>query len=200
MAERDSENNEIQLPRKTRPTLGKRPRPVLLPRPVFEWGGPFEGWARGYIHKNFWRVEHHFDTEVDALQECAALFHYCKIRYEGRISEARHMMALYKTAVSRELHTWSNKATKVRETNTAAQTLLPVINTRVSLLNHLVEAGGELGMIAAAIINAPAEMSLLFSDENRESVNTRMRRIFGIKEKRNLLDEMRAVVELKMSE
>lgn len=110
------------------------------------------------------------------------------------------MMALYKTAVSRELHTWSNKATKVRETNTAAQTLLPVINTRVSLLNHLVEAGGELGMIASAIINAPAEMSLLFSDENRELVNTRMRRIFGIKEKRNLLDEMRAVVELKMLE
>src|SRR5882757_8206440 len=88
-----------------------RPRPRLAtsrPQPAFyrpKWRGAFEGYARNFVARNFWRVRHVMLSEEDALQECACIFARCVKTYRVTVTEPRHFMALYKTAIARDFHT-----------------------------------------------------------------------------------------------
>ena len=72
--------------------------------PLPEWGGAFEKYARGFVSRNFWRVQALYGSEEDAVQECALLFIRIIKKYADTAHNPKHFMALYKTTLQREFH------------------------------------------------------------------------------------------------
>lgn len=81
--------------------LKKPARPRVDPLEFFQWEGAFENYARKFVRANHWRVAHLWGGPDDALQQAALVFSKCRAKYapEG-VYEQKHMMALFKTALS----------------------------------------------------------------------------------------------------
>jgi len=91
---------------------------------ICEWSDSFQGWTRGFVHKNFWRVEHYFCTEADAMQECGLIFTKVRNKYALVVNKpsyasytqyadpsAAWIMMLYQRAV---INAWNTFAVKDR--------------------------------------------------------------------------------------
>ena len=77
------------------------------------WNETFEGWSVKFLKKNFWRVQSTMEWE-DAMQECRWVFCHVLNKYEGRHDGPKHVMALYKVAVSGHFHDLSTRDTRRR--------------------------------------------------------------------------------------
>ena len=66
-----------------------------------EWNEAFRGWAINFIRKNRWRCESLHEFE-DLLQDAYLVFRRVRASYP-QITEPKHFMALYKTAMSNAL-------------------------------------------------------------------------------------------------
>ena len=181
------------------PTL-RRYRRSELNRPVFEWGGVFEKWSRGFVKRNFWRVAALFLSEEDALQECAAIFTHCRNRYAGKLDEPKHLMALYQTALNRAWNTFSSKDPHFRcifvehEQIPIEEPAELAWDGKLAALVSQVD--GELKQAIVAIINAPEEfLSIIFDGNDTQRSTRRLSRMFGIKSgDRDLVVELRELL------
>lgn len=181
-----------------------------VPRAVrFNWGGAFEGYARGFVRRNFWRVRELLGTEEDALQECALIFVRCKNLYEGKVDNDAWFMSLYKRALALEWITMSGKDSRIRS--------VPVpedaqgIDHNVGELSAAIAGGSaELKRLFSVLANAPSEfLSLMFNkaelvmsdnpsiaQEASVKLNRRLRRLLGIKNaSADIVSEMRAILD-----
>lgn len=135
-----------------------RRRPV-----VFEWGGAFEGYARGHVKRNFWRVRELLGSEEDAMQECAITFVQCVKRYGATVDNPAWMMALYKRALAMDWATMAVKDGRMRS--------IPIpdeaegIDYNYGDLASAISGGSaELQEVVRVIASAPAEfLGLMFS-------------------------------------
>jgi len=161
--------------------------------PTFEWGGIFEQWARGFVRRNFWRVASIFMTEEDALQECAVVFVVCRNKYTGLIREAKHMMALYKTALTRAWHSFAVRDPHYRTELSETIEITEIDYNHGPLATLLTQVDGELRAAIVAIINAPDEfLSMIFEGGNTKQITRRLSRMFRIKAgERDLITELR---------
>lgn len=70
-----------------------------------QWEGPIKGWARSFTIKNKWRCDTILDNE-DLMQDAYLVFLKLAKHYPG-VREPRHFMALFKTALSNEMHNYA---------------------------------------------------------------------------------------------
>jgi len=166
---------------------------------IFEWNGVFENWSRKFVKRNFWRVAAIFQTEEDALQECAAIFIKCRNRYIGRVVEARHMMALYQTALNRSWNTFSSRDPHFRVVFAEREEMSidePETAWDMKLSKLLSEVDAELKVAIIAIIEAPDEfLSIIFKGDDTKKITNRLSRMFGIRAgDRDLVVELRSLL------
>src|SRR5580698_10125815 len=65
-----------------------------------EWNESFRGWAANFIRKNRWKLEQVYEFE-DLLQDAYLTFRRVRASYP-RVTEPKHFMALFKTAMNNE--------------------------------------------------------------------------------------------------
>lgn len=188
---------------------GASQRVKYIPRTVkFEWGGAFEGYARGYVRRNFWRVRELCLSEEDALQEAALIFVRCKNLYEGRVDNPAWFMALYKRALAMDWITMSAKDSKLR--SIPAPEIEDGVDHNLGMLSATISEGGaEIQKLFSVLANAPAEFlglmfnkaELVLSDnpqiaqEATSKLNRRLRRLLGIKDtSTDIVSALRAVL------
>lgn len=185
------------------PTFRRKLRPVL-DRPVFEWGGVFESWSRGFVKRNFWRVSALFLSEEDALQECAAIFLHCRNKYAGKLDEPKHLMALYQTALTRAWHTFASQDPHFRcafiedDAMKCEAESEPDYNCG-PLAVLLTQCDAQLRAVIHAIIEAPNEfLHIIFGDAKECDTllaTRRLSRMFRIRaDDRDLVAELRALL------
>lgn len=179
----------------------QRKRRAELTVPVFEWGGVFENWSRGFVKRNFWRVSAIFSSEEDALQECAAIFVHCRNKYACKLDEPKHMMSLYQTALTRAWHTYASKDPHFRysylEEKAAQQEDTHAVLNDGPLAVALSQCDAELSTVIHAIIEAPAEfLAIIFgNDDDTQKITQRISRIFRINAgDRDLIAELRELL------
>ena len=147
-----------------------------------QWEGTFENYSRSFVYKNRGRAEQTLPTRDDALQECAVVFTRIISKYGTTVTEPRHFMALYKTALANH---WIDLVRK--------QALRPVLTpmteeiekqwkeqgdidgTPVQLLWR--QASRELKAVLTKIANGPQEIVNLLLDENAPNTNLLWQRI-----------------------
>jgi hypothetical protein len=175
---------------------------VINPFPRFDWGSPFEGWARGFVKRNLWRVDKLLGDEEDGLQECALVFVRCRNKYEGRIDNPAWMMALFKSAVA---HHWHDLA-RTNDPAKEMQTPDPDFGTDRNHGHFMValsEAKSEIQDLMNALLSAPSELlSIIFRDDDPVLLNRRVKRLFGISGTgmRDLMAELRDLLSTNPGE
>lgn len=185
-----------------KPELRRKRRPELN-IPIFEWGGVFENWSRSFVKRNFWRVSALFSSEEDALQECAAIFVHCRNKYMGKIVEAKHLMALYQTALTRAWHTFASKDPHFRcsfiEDDPKHDVGAVFSDGPLAVL--LSQCDAELCAVIHAIVEAPTEfLTIIFNGEDTVKITQRISRMFRIKAgNRDLIAELRTMLSDKIS-
>ena len=177
-----------------KPEFQKRRR-AELNRPVFEWGGVFEKWARGFVKRNFWRVSALFLSEEDALQECAIVFVRCRNKYAGKLDEPKHMMALYQMALTRAWHTFATKDPHFRWAENSSALPPSMAHNDGPLAVLLSQCDAELKTLMRAISNAPSEfLSLVFENDDQDTgrITRKAALVLGVKYNgRDLVGELR---------
>jgi hypothetical protein len=166
---------------------------VINPFPRFDWGGAFEGWARGFVKRNLWRVDKLLGDEEDAIQECALVFVRCKNKYEGRIDNPAWMMALFKSAVAHHWHVIASKNDPAKEMQ-APDPDFGTDRNHGQFMIALSEAQSEIRDLMNALLSAPSEiLSIVFRDDDPILLNRRVKRLFGISGTgmRDLMAELR---------
>jgi len=180
-----------------RPELKRFRQPrMAISQPIeFEWGGVFEKYARGFVSRNQWRTKHRLGDTDDAMQEAAIIFWRCVRLYRGRVTEPRHMMALFKLSLANDWNTFARQDARLRDFEIDdSEDSLDVRVTRAALRH-----GNEAVQSAVkAILEAPQVLlSMVYSDDNDENINRRMKRFLKsispseldlAKELRQLLD------------
>ena len=179
----------------------RRYRRAELNRPTFEWGGVFEKWSRGFVKRNFWRVSAVFVTEEDALQECAVVFIRCRNKYAGKLDEAKHLMALYQTALTRAWHSFARRDPHFRHSylnddKTHMEMQITPTYSEGPIAAALAKCDAELTALIHAIVEAPAEfLAIIFQDDDTQRITNRVSRMFRIKAgERDLVAELRALL------
>jgi hypothetical protein len=177
-----------------------RPRPIFTPPPLetkFEWRPVFENWSRKWVHDHFWRVRAEFQTEEDALQECALIWSRCVKAYAAKIHEPKHLMALFKTAVARD---WHSAATK----DSARRDHLAVAQQAVLSAPQVAQSGGpavvalrqgsvDLRQFFHELEVAPRHfLAMLFSDD--KGISIRARRLLGLTPGCDVIAELRSLL------
>lgn len=182
----------------------KQPRPNFTPTPCAEWSGSFEKWSRNWVRDNHWRVNEVLPTTEDALQECAMLFAMCLDRYP-HVDNPKWMMGIFKKVVCTKWIKMAEKSTLERgiiapETDiTEEQFALAYLGTYHND-GPFVCAFGQLSTDAREAINclleAPSELidfifqSPSFALPPRIEWNRRLRQLFGIRSKADILAEL----------
>lgn len=127
-------------------------------KPVLAWEGPVEGYVVNSLAANYFRVQRTM-TREDYVQEAYCVYLRITARY-AEVKEAKHLMALFKTA-------WSNRLTDLAHDDTAQRIFVPPPTVRID--DDVVERFepiGELdndGALAVAIREAPAEIRAVLS-------------------------------------
>jgi hypothetical protein len=171
----------------------------------FMWGGAFEGWAKGFVKDNHWRVRNYLGSFEDGVQQCAMVFTYCNNLYEKKVDNERWFMSIFKTAVKRHFHSLAERDTNLR----TAETIYTHEEDETATIDNLLVAAEsmspELSQVFRIIANGPREMlELLFED--RQSVmasnigettklNNRWRRLLGIKQNKDIVQELLRLLE-----
>ena len=195
--------------RRPRPKL-KPTRPALDKRKLYTWEGPFENWARAWVAKNFWKVQHHCMTREDALQECALIFARCIETYKDRVDNPAWMMSLFQMAVRNDWITFAQKDTQhrglnwlptqgdvsdLRELGKLPIQRIEITQSEGPLLAALSGASEELRTVLGIIFSSPAEvLDVLLSPRSPHKLNLALCRLCGIKTKVDVVSELRALL------
>lgn len=162
---------------KPNPVLRRARKPIVVPVRVAiredyvpAWEGEVEGWVANHLKENFWRVRCTNERD-DVLQEARIVFLRVAGKYPG--VEARHFMALFKTAWTRRFTDLSNEDTQHRDLHppmrqdagedyhyTDGISLDPIGETDNSGYLRLMvqQAPREVKMVLSLFLNAPAEL------------------------------------------
>lgn len=125
--------------------------------PNFE--GPIEGWVVNGMRANYFRVENTHSRE-EYLQEAYLVFLRVKGKYEGKVTEPKHFMSLFKRAWTNELNDLATKATHVRRF-----VQMPMLRSDDGDEAEY-EPVGELdneGFLAVLVRQAPREVSMVLN-------------------------------------
>lgn len=173
---------------------------------AFSWRGTFENWSKAYVAKNFWKVRNLFQTEEDALQECALIFTRCLNYYADKVDNPAWLMSLYKVAVINDWNTFARRDADMRsvidfrissdeEREDAAPLPVPTDSNQGMLAVRLAEASTELRAALTLLAKAPTEVLMtIFKDDARANVNRRLRRFCNIQSKVDLLGQLREIL------
>ena len=181
-------------------------RPVYKrPMPRFEWkDSPFEGYARKYVKKHFWRVKAVLFTEEDALQQAALVFARCRNAYEGKVDNPAWFMSLFKIALVNEWHSLA-----VADSATVRCSEMPdgydeTVQPDGPLAAAVAGASNELRTFLRVLGNAPAEfLDILLNypadhadaGEADSIYNQRIKRLIGISgSSADIVSEVRAIL------
>jgi hypothetical protein len=200
-------------PRPCRPTFSAPSRhreTFALPKQP-EWNGVFVGWAHGWVHKNYWKVQHIFPTKEDAVQECAVLFAVCLQKYYY-VTNPRHFMSLFTITVVRKWVNYAKEDTAQRdfmipmnEDNEYGETAADshhwdneTAHNDGAFYAAMASLSNEAHEVLEKLVAAPAELiSLLFESPRsdmrippRIEINRRLRRFFGIKSRVDIMLEL----------
>lgn len=152
-----------------------------------KWEGNIENWAKKFIKKNKWRCDpiHEFN---DLLQDCYLIFIKISERYP-RVVEQAHFMALFKRAVSNQMHDHARYMRRKRLvcTITTADPVdqavrLPGEVTNSGYLNALLAEAPEELRLALAIIETEPETLCEREGRLRSNLNMKLRRLLGIED------------------
>lgn len=172
-----------------------RPRLHYIP----EWVGPFENYARAFVARNHWRVRAKLGSEEDAVQQCAVVFVRCSNKYQATVEGPPHFMALFKTALAREFHTYATQDLKYRHDD-LDETQADVAAPR-SLASLLAGTSNELRELIGALIDAPEEIvewifgSNGLANYDRRGIARRAGRLLGISVNRDTITSLAQLVE-----
>lgn len=179
-------------------TAQRRKQRAALNIPVFEWGGVFENWSRKFVKRNFWRVSAIFQTEEDALQECASVFVHCRNKYAGKLDGPQHLMAIYKTALQRAWHTFAARDPQFRFVfmEESVDGIEGFTDNETPLSALISQVDEELQAVIEAVLAAPAEfISIIFRGTDTLLMTRRLARMFNINAgKRDLVIELRELL------
>lgn len=123
-----------------------------------EYDGPIAGYVVNHLQANYWRVASSMERE-EVLQEAYLTFLRCKKLYPD-VEEAKHFMALFKTAWYRQFNDLSNRDTKLR-----VEVPLPTMRDDEGHEREI-EMVGELendGLLAITIQQAPSEVKAVLT-------------------------------------
>jgi hypothetical protein len=174
---------------------------VARARFIPQWDGAFLLYSRKWVNNNLWRVRHTMNDE-DALQQCALVFATCSKRYAGKICNPAHFMALFKTALYNE---WCDLATydgryaptsvtmpvqpngamhDYHEASPAAQVLVDIWHS----------ASADLKLVLNSLAQSPNDFLDLMLEDDPAYLNTRMKRLHGIRGDADLVGELRTLL------
>lgn len=123
-----------------------------------EFTGPIEGYVVNGMKANYFRVERSL-TREEYLQEAYLVFLRVKAKYEGKVEEPKHFMALFKRAWANELNDLAT-----RDTHNRIFVAMPTRRGDDGDEAMEVEPVGELdndGLLATMIRQAPQEVALV---------------------------------------
>lgn len=121
-----------------------------------EFKGPIEGWVVNFLKTNYWRVAGSMPRE-DVMQEAYVVFLRVKRKYPK--ADAKHFMALFKTAWTRQFTDFANEDTASR-----VVTEMPRIKVDDDLLEF--DPMGDCdndGYLAVMIRQAPREVAMVIN-------------------------------------
>jgi hypothetical protein len=128
--------------------------------PVFE--GEIEGWTANHLRENLWRVARTKDRD-DCMQEAQIVFLRCARMYPD--VNARHFMALYKTAWTNAFHRFSRNDTRLREAEALSDGRECNMEAMGETCNEgelrvmLRQAPREVRMVLNLLLRAPQELA-----------------------------------------
>jgi hypothetical protein len=147
-----------------------------------EWKGPLEGYVVNTLTKQYWKVARTLAYE-DCMQEAYVVFLRCRRKYP-RLKEAKHFMALFKTAWYRQFINLANADTAYRifgpmPTNVDGEPYEQVgeLDNDGFIACVLREAPGEIRMIISLFLGAPQE---LLEAALGEGGSERINRLLGL--------------------
>jgi DNA-directed RNA polymerase specialized sigma24 family protein len=152
--------------------------------PDWQWGNPFEGWARNFVRRNSWRVTRSIGEYEDCLQECALVFARCRNKYRGKVKDPAHFMALFQRAVRNQFHIRAVEDYRFR-LSLEKQRSLPAIqeeDPNASIVDIWESSSEELQRFLKTLADSPAELlELLLPDHRtREELERRWIRLCRI--------------------
>lgn len=142
---------------------------VRLPKQP-EWDGLWQGWTAKYIRKHRAMAD---DTDEfqDLMHDAYLIFRYVKATYP-LVTEPKHLMALYQTALRNE---FIDKSQKKRQKNALEVSLEHVMGEDLKLIDTLGELNNE-GYLKVLIDELPQEVKTLLSIFNDEAMLAKLRK------------------------
>ena len=133
-------------------------------KPMFK--GPIEGFVVNYLRRNFWRLEATMEYE-DVLQEAYVVFLHVAKTYPD-IKEAKHFMALFRTAWTNRVTDLSLQDSKRRENEAGyddgdqpgeyTRDVLGELDNAGALTVAIKQAPEEIRRVLSLFLNAPVEL------------------------------------------
>lgn len=122
--------------------------------------GEFQGYAANYMGKHGWKLESTHDYQ-DCMQEAWMVFNKVSQRYPD--VEPRHLMALYKSSLTRHVINLAHTAEQVRRQGTALDathtTQMVGETDNAGYLKRLCsQAPQEVKMVLSLFLSAPTEL------------------------------------------
>lgn len=170
------------------------------------WEGAPRKYAQRVIRKQLWRIATTCDFD-DAMQEAYLVYLRCARKYAYRVDNEAWFMALYKSALSRELVNLANDDTAYREVITLVDPCGDDA-TMIDLLAGSEDGEGELAVtlrwapdevreVLTLLLNAPTELLRVFTASWAKHGSTErygsklLCRVLGRPEDANLLQRVR---------
>jgi len=122
-----------------------------------EFKGPIEGWVVNQLKTQYWRVAGTMGRD-DVMQEAYLVFLRCQRKYP-EIDTAKHFMALFKTA-------WSRQFTDFANADTASRIITEMPRVRIDDDYVELEPVGALdndGYLAVLLREAPREVNMVLN-------------------------------------
>lgn len=149
------------------------------------------GWVIKTSRENYWRVSSYMEFD-DLLQEAAMVWQRVYNKYQG-VREPKHLMALFKTAFTNQIHDLSKKNTALPTTECDLGTALDVL---LDVPDH--DQDADLSLIIAQLPGAIQRAILKIADPShghpfrerldgtRETSGERITRLAGLDRGRDI--------------
>jgi hypothetical protein len=156
-----------------------------------QWDERFRNWTAKFIAKNKWRCEDEFE---DLLQDAYLVFRHVLASYP-LVSEHKHIMALYKTAM---INDYNDRAKRRRKKIDAEISMETLVGEDQRLIDCLGENNNE-GYLRLLLNELPPEVKLAleaFHDSEKlaklrePKIQSRLARLAGLMQKNESLNEM----------
>lgn len=152
-----------------------------------QWEGPIKNWALKHIRKNRWRCDRIHERD-DLLQEAHLIFMKLCLKYP-RVTTPGNFMALFKTSFSNYIHDRSSYLQRKQACHVELhQDVSDVFSESIGETTNsgylavlLSEAPDELQMALTLIAENPQLLRADPTNEPRENLNMKLRRILGLR-------------------